>query len=386
MTASPPPNPPLPSLPAFPEPLDSLAEFGRLVRARRQARHLTLDQLAHLTRISKPYLSNIETARAPGPASDEKLARLEVALQFPAGHLVGLAAWLRTPASIRAWLREVAPRAGVAGQSLAPRLPNLPRRADGSVNLDALLAQVGVGETGKAAGSSVGAPPTLAESKNADAVRSRPGAKVRMVPLINRVAAGPATEFTDLDYPAGIADDYVPAIDPAALLPPSEGAGAPAMGPTGGMVGTGGMFAVRVAGDSMFPDFIDGEIVIVGAPSGESYAPWSSQPGAHAVAGAEAQGQAAAAVPSAAEIANGAVCLVRLDAAENFAQTLKRVYFEDPAVVGVAPADRAGDVPEGAGGLIHLTPINPAYPTRRVPREQITGLYPVLWKLIPMRK
>src|SRR4051812_40348866 len=50
----------------------SLASFGAALRRRREGLGLTLDALARATGISKPYLSNIETARAPGPPSEEK--------------------------------------------------------------------------------------------------------------------------------------------------------------------------------------------------------------------------------------------------------------------------------------------------------------------------
>ena len=68
----------------------------------------------------------------------------------------------------------------------------------------------------------------------------------RLVPVINKVSAGYPTDFNDLDYPVGIADDYIRCPD---LHDPNS-------------------FAVRVVGDSMEPKFREGDIVIF-SPSAE---------------------------------------------------------------------------------------------------------------------
>ena len=60
------------------------------------------------------------------------------------------------------------------------------------------------------------------------------------VPLINKVAAGYPREFTDLAYPARVADEYVRCPD---LDDPDA-------------------FAARVVGDSMQPNYAEGDIVI----------------------------------------------------------------------------------------------------------------------------
>jgi phage repressor protein C with HTH and peptisase S24 domain len=62
----------------------------------------------------------------------------------------------------------------------------------------------------------------------------------RWVPVINKVAAGYPGDFNDLDYPVGVADDYVRCPD---LHDPNA-------------------FAVRVVGDSMEPKFREGDIVV----------------------------------------------------------------------------------------------------------------------------
>lgn len=335
--------------PPSPPPIESLADFGRYLRNHRNIKHLTLDQLAQKTAISKPYLSNIETARTPGPASDEKLTRLESALEMPAGALVKLAAWLRTPPSVRAMLQTAAP-------------PDLPRRVDGSVDLDTLLGQA------KAAGIPLHLGTATTTAPRVPGTR-KPTLRIRMVPLINRVAAGPATEYTDLGYPVGIADDYVPAVHPSDDLPSTDtpppgvadsreyrSAAPPPQPPPPPM------FAARVAGDSMWPDYMEGEVVIVGLPPepADTLTPQHDS--------VEMPPQPGLLSATATDFKDGTVCLVRLDAAADYAQTLKRVCSD--------PAD-----PE----TLRLVPINPAYPTRTVHREQITGIYPVLWKLVKVR-
>jgi phage repressor protein C with HTH and peptisase S24 domain len=60
------------------------------------------------------------------------------------------------------------------------------------------------------------------------------------IPIINKAAAGYPQDFTDLDYPAGIADQYIAVPD---VFDPNA-------------------FAFYAAGDSMEPDFPDGTLLI----------------------------------------------------------------------------------------------------------------------------
>ena len=263
---------PIPPRPA------SLAELGRFLRAARKSAALTLDQLSDNTGISKPYLSNIETARAPGPPSEPKLRALAKALQMDPGQLLAAADWLRTPISIRK---------SIIG-------PNPPRRADGAIDLDQLMR---TGPDDTTTNSVIG---------------------VKRVPLINRVAAGKAGEFGDLSYPAGVADSYIMAPD----LPE-----APAST----------LFALRVLGDSMLPEYREGDILIVG-------------PG---------------------EARDGDDCVVRTGELEGFATTFKRVFF----------LKDAGGEATGA----RLVPLNPAYPERVVKLEEVTGIYPLAYRMVPGR-
>ncbi|MEL7484098.1 MAG: S24 family peptidase [Planctomycetota bacterium] len=125
----------------------------------------------------------------------------------------------------------------------------------------------------------------------------------REVPLINRVTAGQPTEFTDLGYPARVADDYVRVPD---LADPDA-------------------FAARVVGDSMQPEYLEGDVVV--------FSP-------------------------AARVESGSDCFARLEPDQE--TTFKRVYFE------------AG---EGSVELIRLQPLNARYAPRTLPRDQVAGLY-----------
>ena len=65
--------------------------------------------------------------------------------------------------------------------------------------------------------------------------------RMRVIPVVSRVAAGDPAGFTDGEYPTGFAEEFVPA--PADLDDTSA-------------------FALRVHGDSMAPRFRDNDIVI----------------------------------------------------------------------------------------------------------------------------
>ncbi|MHC4718099.1 MAG: S24 family peptidase, partial [Planctomycetota bacterium] len=62
----------------------------------------------------------------------------------------------------------------------------------------------------------------------------------RAIPIINSVAAGYPYQFTDLDYPPSVADDYVHCPD----------------------VNDPHAFAARVVGDSMEPRYSEGDLVV----------------------------------------------------------------------------------------------------------------------------
>ena len=102
----------------------------------------------------------------------------------------------------------------------------------------------------------------------------------RLVPIINKVAAGYPVDFDDLQYPVGHADDYV-------RCPDLHDVNA---------------FAVRVIGDSMEPKFREGDIVV--------FSP-------------------------AAEVHNGDDCFIRFSSPHE--TTFKRVFFEEGDKVRLQP-------------------------------------------------
>jgi SOS-response transcriptional repressor LexA len=290
--------------------LQSLEELGLLIRQHRLKLDMTLDELAAATGISKPYLSNIENARLVGPPSGEKLALLENAMGISNSALNRQADWLRTPPSIRRLMGENA-------------ASSLPRHRSGAVDLDELMR----GETLAAPST---APPPLNEENSMHESQRFPA--LINIPLINRVAAGTPAEFTDLDYPAGIADAYIPAPAKAAAADQGVENGIP----------HAGMFALRVEGDSMAQQYLPGDIIVFSTTD----------------------------TP-----ADGDDCLVRLDDQGNFATTFKRIYFVDA---------QGQQSPEASH--VQLRPLNPRHAQRLVAREHITSLFPAIWKITPTQR
>jgi phage repressor protein C with HTH and peptisase S24 domain len=203
--------------------------IGPKLRRQRRRLGLTLDELAGRTGISKPYLSLIETGRVPNPPSDEKLRRLEQSLGFPSGELLTQAHLHRTPKDVRVMLarlleksgtearRHEAAKQGGNGATAVLDAPTLPTNLD-EAYLSGVLHQF-----------------VEASASNVDRVGTN------SVPVINRVSAGYPQDFTDLNYPRGVADDYVSCPD----LHDDKDA-----------------FAARVHGDSMTPKYRQGDIVI----------------------------------------------------------------------------------------------------------------------------
>ena len=218
------------------------------LREVRQSRQMTLDGLARAVGCSKAYLSMIENGRVVNPPSARILGAVEEALGIGDGSLRKLADWESTPQTVK--------------DALAGRGPDL-------------------------------APLEF---------------PLRPAPLINRVAAGPVAEFTDLDYPVDVADEYVP----------SPLAGEP------------NAFAARVVGDSMAPEYREGEIVLF-SPNRE--------------------------------VVDGADCFVRL--LPDQVTTFKRVFFEE-------------------GGRVRLQPLNGDYPAQSVELDQVTALWPAVMRIVPI--
>jgi len=220
---------------------------GRLIGSRRAALGMTLQQLADASGCGKGYLSEIENGRRPGPPSERILQNLEAALLLEPGTLVKAARWQSTPAQVR---REV------QGMRRAGRIAR---------ELVELVKDGGLDEAHRS-GSLQRLVERLAPAANIE----RTPLPVQ-VPVINSVAAGYPREFTDLGYPARVADDYVAAPD---LMDPEA-------------------FAARVVGDSMAPLYAEGDIVVF-SPERDT--------------------------------APGSDCFVRLE--RDGETTFKRVYFE----------------------------------------------------------
>jgi len=249
------------------------------LRRQRTARGLSLGRLAAAAGLSKAYLSMIENERLDRPPSPAALASLERALGCADRTLGQLADWQVTPPAVK---RQVA--------QLSRQLQRMTgRRTDGAIDLDALYQS---GQLQQRIDHDAG---------NIDALPGRCDA----VPLINQVAAGYPTDFTDLDYPVRVADEYITCPDVTDVQ----------------------AFAARVVGDSMKPKYEQGDIIV--------FSP-------------------------AIEPTDGADCFVRL--LPDHHTTFKRVMFE--------PEDR-----------VRLQPLNSAFPVQVVPLEQISGMYPAVYRM-----
>ena len=215
-----------------------LPRFGLKVRERREALQLQQADLARQVGVTASYVSLIENDRRPAP-SDEVVRRLEGALKVEPGELVRLAHLERTPTDIR---REM--------------------------DLDRLYRE-GI------------------LHKRAKAVRTEPHIveSLRTIPLINKVAAGYPSDFTDKGYPVGVADEYVSMPDINDL----------------------NAFAITVVGDSMEPRFNEGDVLIISP--------------------AEA-------------VASGDVCFVRIDRDGMSVSTIKQVWFDDEKSVRLESLNR----------------------------------------------
>lgn len=188
--------------------------LGQIIRSKREQLDLTLDEVSNRVGFSKPYLSTIETGKVKNPPSDELLTKLERVLQFETGLLLHLAHMERMPSDVRGAYESREAENQKLRQLIKKLVAKRPATGALKSQLAETMKKMGDGKTSLAAG--------------------------RLVPIINKVSAGYPTDFDDLDYPVGIADDYVRCPD---LHDPNA-------------------FAVRVVGDSMEPRFHEGDIVV----------------------------------------------------------------------------------------------------------------------------
>ncbi len=228
--------------------------LGQIIRKKREQLNLTLDEVSNRIGFSKPYLSTIETGKVKNPPGDELLTRLEKILEFEPGLLLHIAHIEGLPADVRQEYES----AEAESQKWRQVIKNLIGKKANASRLSKLLAE---------------------SDLNIEQDRL-PLAAGRLVPVINKVSAGYPSDFNDLDYPVGIADDYIRCPD---MHDPNA-------------------FAVRVVGDSMEPKFREGDIVI--------FSP-------------------------AAEVHNGDDCFVRF--AMPHETTFKRVFFESENKIRLQP-------------------------------------------------
>jgi len=186
---------------------------SEILRSRRQELGMTQDQVAAKAGISKPYLSNIETGKAR-PPTDGVLRMLEGALRFQPGELMKVAHLARTPMDVRQEHEMLSAEVGRLRTVLRGLVGGTRKRKVDGIDIRDLLAE------GDAPGHAVAAGPA--------------------VPIINKTAAGYPHQFTDLDYPVGVADEYIRCPD---LHDPQS-------------------FGIRVVGDSMEPRYREGDIVV----------------------------------------------------------------------------------------------------------------------------
>lgn len=256
-----------------PEPLSAL------IKRRRRALGWSLAQAAERVGCHRSYLSNLERGERGAP-SDAMIERLAQGLELDAGRLRESSDWARAPESVRK---------GVASLQQASRATS---------ELAAMLQRDGLDEAYR-----TGALGRVLEGMRASDTEDLRSALPREVPVINSVTAGYPHDFGDLGYPARVADEYVRCPD---LNDPDA-------------------FAARVVGDSMEPNYVEGDIVVF-SPNRDAE--------------------------------SGSDCFVRLE--PDHESTFKRVYFETGA---------AGEE------LIRIQPTNNRYPPRIVPRERVAGLY-----------
>lgn len=258
--------------------------IGRIVKQRRQVLGLTLEQLATAVGVARSYLSMIENHRVASPPSEAILRRLEEALSISRGELTGRAQWETTSPDVKRAYQQMAVSAR-QGRELAQWLRQMTdRERGGGKNLDALYRS---GQLGRRINAVIGKGGSQQSDNQSDADNDDTQApafagrggdiqaveQVRYrVPVINSVAAGYPTDFSDLDYPARVADHYIDCPD---LSDPDA-------------------FAARVVGSSMEPSYHEGDVVF--------FSP-------------------------AMDVENGCDCFVRLDATHE--TTFKRVYFEE---------------------------------------------------------
>jgi len=241
---------------------------------------MTQARLAKQAGCAKSYLSSIESGHK-GPPSDELLVRLEDALGLPRGELIAAARWQELPDSMQAEFERLRDE-----RRMARRLAEL-------------LDEKSIDESGRVGGA-------LERARRSGELHRIVGAlggsrrRSAAVPIPMEV---PIINATGADYPGdfgGRPDGYVRVPD---LADPDA-------------------FAVRIVGDSMAPDFREGDVVVISP---------------------------------ARKVRSGDDCFALYGSKRQAA--FKRAYFESDS------------------SAIRLQPINSAYPPIVVRRDRLHGLY-----------
>lgn len=286
--------------------------FGEAMRMQRTMRGMSLQQVGDAVGCGRSYLSQIETGINTGTPHPDLIAAVERVLGMREGDLNERSAWRTAAEPIKQHVARLTQR-DRAAQQLARFVKE--RGIDAlyrSGELGALVDQI-----------APPTPPSSPEEQKATGLRPRSKSPVvglasqqeldsipvempLEVPLINSVAAGYPRAFTDLGYPARVADQYVRSPD---VRDPDA-------------------FACRVVGDSMEPDYREGDVVI--------FSP-------------------------AKVVKDGGDCFVRFE--RDAETTFKRVFFEHEG-------DKKSPVVR-----LRLQPLNEKYPARVVEREDVAGLY-----------
>jgi phage repressor protein C with HTH and peptisase S24 domain len=257
----------------------------------REQSGMTQQALADAIGCSKAQLSLMESGQRS--ITMDRAKAVEHALKLADRPITSALQWANVPPRVQLELEQ--------SRANSTALANKLRRAIQSADPVSALRRV-IGSAANQSGAAASGHDNVADFLPLNAVRG--------IPLINRVAAGYPTEFTDLDYPARIADEYVSCPD---VTDPDA-------------------FAARVVGDSMQPDYREGDIVV--------FSP---------------------AMPT----VSGSDCFVRLERDDQ--TTFKRVYFEEE------------------GQMIRLQPLNGAYPPKVVHREDVAGMYAAAYVMRKVR-
>jgi repressor LexA len=257
---------------------------AQALRRERTVAGLTLEELADRIGCSKALLSQMESGQRS--ISIQRARAVERALKIRDGRLSAAIQWDQTPPAVRTSVS----RAQRRGEQMALGLRHALASRNPIRALRKLVDQADDDDRGHAS--------------------PLPPHKFHGIPVINKVAAGYPREFTDLDYPRSIADEYIACPD----------------------VSDPDAFGARVVGDSMAPEYREGDIVV--------FSPLLDTP-------------------------PGCDCFIRFE--RDNETTFKRVYFEED------------------GRMIRLQPLNNAYAPRMIDREDVAGMYAAVYVMRKVR-